>query len=248
MTSIPVAPVDYILGRDVLLVPATDGSARLLDLGGEFYAIGQVGATMLAETLARGPQAAALAIAERFGVAIDRVESDLQLFLKQLQDKGLLQRGPAPAARRGGKVLPYVVILFTLRILQHGVRSLRVKAWILLALARLCFSVFGWTRTVAALQRCLPAANAAVTPEQHGAVTMVDQAVRRAAAGHLLRVECKERALGCWALLRSSGVAADLVIGIHLFPLTGHCWCEAGPWTLSDDQARCDGYQPVLRY
>jgi hypothetical protein len=59
---------------------------------------------------------------------------------------------------------------------------------------------------------------------------------------------CKERALCCWALARAAGLAATLVVGLQLFPLAGHCWCEVGSWTLSDDRARCDLYTPVIRY
>jgi Transglutaminase-like superfamily len=77
---------------------------------------------------------------------------------------------------------------------------------------------------------------------------MIDTAVRQAAARHILKVECKERALCCWVLARRAGVPAQLVVGICLFPLEGHCWCECGEWIFSDDRDRCASYHPVITY
>ena len=79
-------------------------------------------------------------------------------------------------------------------------------------------------------------------------VRALDDALRQTAAGHLLVMACKERALSCWALLRWAGAPAALVVGLDLFPLTGHCWCEVGSRIVTDFEDRCASYMPVARY
>ena len=79
-------------------------------------------------------------------------------------------------------------------------------------------------------------------------VQTIDAAVRGAASRHAFSVECKERSLSCWSLARAAGLPATVVLGINLFPVAGHCWCESGPWTLSDYEDRCQNFTPVVRY
>jgi hypothetical protein len=118
-----------------------------------------------------------------------------------------------------------------------------------LPLARLCVRVFGWTRTVAVWQQCQRAGSGTVGEEEADKIVKaVDEAVSRAAAKYPFQVACKERALCCWALVGSTGVPATLVVGINLFPLCAHCWCESGLWTPGDDPDHCKRYVPVVRY
>jgi len=49
-------------------------------------------------------------------------------------------------------------------------------------------------------------------------------------------------------LLRSAGVPAKLVVGLDLYPLAGHCWCEVGQHAFSDFPDRCESFTPVIRY
>jgi hypothetical protein len=75
----------------------------------------------------------------------------------------------------------------------------------------------------------------------------IDAFSRSMAASHPLPVECKERALATWALARISGVPAELVVGVHPFPLEGHCWCAYDGAVYSDDSERCAQFEPVWR-
>jgi len=118
-----------------------------------------------------------------------------------------------------------------------------------LALARLSFALFGWTRTVSVWQE----AHAHFAPRQADVrdaetIRALDKIVRAAAASHPIPVACKERGLCAWSLARAAGLHANLVIGIDLFPMAGHCWCEVGTQTLGDDQGRCDHFTPVGRW
>jgi hypothetical protein len=116
-------------------------------------------------------------------------------------------------------------------------------------LAHLSFALFGWSRAVALWQE----AHARFPARQPGerdaeSIQALGTAVRAAAASHPIRVACKERALCAWSLARAAGLSATLVVGIDLFPIAGHCWCEVGAQPLGDDRDRCDRFTPVARW
>ncbi len=240
----------YVLAPDVILVTVEDGSARLLDMAGSFHAVPEVGARMLKETLAHGPDAAAAHIAQDYGVVPRQVRDDLAVFLRDLEDKGLVCSARSRGSRRRrGFGLASLVLTPALRAL-HRVRSSKTKSRALLALARFSFALFGWTRTIAVWQEAHAGFPARPAGESNAeTLKAVDTAVREAAAGHPVAVACKERALTAWSLARAAGLDASVVVGIALFPIVGHCWCEAGAQTLGDGSARdhhC--YTPVARW
>ena len=118
-----------------------------------------------------------------------------------------------------------------------------------MTLAFLSIHLFGWPRTIAIWHHYLQKhAPGRAIRELEQSAQDIDKIVRTVAACHLLHVECKERALSCWWLLYSVGFSAKLVLGVSLFPLGCHCWCEAGQFVFSDDQDRCEEFIPVLSY
>jgi hypothetical protein len=246
-SSSPPVAADFCLPPDVLFVTVHDGSARLLDMAGRFHAVPAVGALMLRETLARGTAAAVNQIAEEYGVDAGQVQQDLDVFLRELEGQGLLC---SRRNRQGWRVaninLARLLLRPALSWIHRAIRGREAKARALLGLARTSFALFGWTRTIAVWKEAhAHFASRQARESEEQTVRAVDQAVRIAAAGHLFAPECKERGLSCWALARAAGFDAALVVGIDLFPLAGHCWCEVGPWTLSDDPDRCANYTPV---
>jgi hypothetical protein len=109
--------------------------------------------------------------------------------------------------------------------------------------------MLGWPRTIAIWRRLFPVRPLErLAPAAEALAHAIDDAVCTAAAWNPFGVACKERALSCWALARGAGLPATLVIGVELFPFSGHCWCEAGPWVLSDHAENCVPYLPILRY
>ncbi len=234
------------LKPDVILMPVEDGSARLLDLGGQFYAVSAIAAEMIGTASRHGPRAAAATVAARYGVDIERTQRDMTSLVRFLRQQGLLRRtGPDQTA----SLLTSALLAPLLCLVLHSPIARELKAWLLLGLAKLSFRLFGWTRTVASCRRhSRLVTRRAGDPAEPDIIGAVDRAVRAAASGHLLTVECKERALCCWALLRTAGMPAELVVGINLFPLEGHCWCEANHQLLSDYPDRCATFSPVIRY
>jgi hypothetical protein len=243
------AGVEYVLARDVVFVLAPDGSGRLLNLAGKFHAISASAAGMLQLTLERGRAAAVAAVAARYEVSTPQVQEDLDGFLRELERQGLIiSFGARRYLPRAGAALAALVLGAALHCLYRGPRYLKARVWWLLTLARLSFRIFGWPHTIAAWQdyhRQVAPPKAAPFAEPD--LGTIDEAVREVSAKHLFRTECKERGLACWSLLRAAGRPAKLVVGINLFPLEGHCWCQCGS-RVFDYGDRCERFTPVLEY
>jgi Transglutaminase-like superfamily len=239
----------YSLPPDVILLTVEDGSARLLDMAGGFYAVPAVGARLLQETLTDGADAAAAQVASHYGVARHQVQDDLTAFLLDLERQGLLCTQSNPWQRRRGSV---ALARLLLRPSLHGVhrllRSPQTKARIMLALARLSFRLFGWTRTVAVWQEVHTHFPVQQASERDAETIQALQRAVLAAAAHPLAVACKERALCSWSLARAAGLHATLVVGVDLFPIAGHCWCEVGTQPLGDNREHYDRFTPVGRW
>ncbi len=240
----------YLLSPDVIFVTVDDGSARLLDMAGDFHAVPAIGARMLQETLANGADAAVTRIAEDYGVARQQVQDDLAVFLGELEKQGLLYNERRRRGRPGGASgLARLLLQPWLHGAHRLLRSPEAKARVLLALARLSFALFGWSRTVAVWQGMHARFPVRQAGEQEaGMIEALDRAVRAAVASHTVSVACKERALCSWSLARAAGLDASIIVGVFLFPIAGHCWCEVGTQTLGDDRDRCDEFTPVARW
>ena len=239
-----------LLAPDVILLLIQDGTARLLDVGGNFYAISQVGASMLQEALRGDTTTVAHKIATAYEADPQHIQNDLNIFLCDLEEKHLIERPDRTSHLFQFKRTMLPLVFFPLLGFIHASSvSVKTKMWILLTLAYVSFRLFGWPDTVRAWQHYYQKhAKKATTSGSEMAVKAADEAVRAIAANHLLATECKERALCCWAFLRSVGLPAKLVVGINLFPLTSHCWCEFEQTILSDDKDRCERFTPVLNY
>jgi hypothetical protein len=242
-------PAKYMLAGGVVFLPVDDGSARLLDLDGSFYALSASGTEMLEGTLVDGVETTIARIAARYEVSAHKVRSDLESLLGKLKDKRLIQDcGGRDGCRRRSALWPALTILPALRMLDVLRVKPKIKPTLLLVVARACLAMFGWARSVAIWQKAIRPAQAAVAQSQQDEIiSRVDDSIRRAAA-RLALSTCKERALCAWYILRSMGIPAALVVGVQLYPLAGHCWCQAGTRILTDFRDRCETYLPVVRY
>jgi hypothetical protein len=248
--NIFAANSDYMLVSSSILLLVDDGSARLLDLGGTFFAMNPTGAAMLFETLRAGFATAARRVAAEYHSELEQVRIDLRAFLGHLERNRLIYRaGADPGARRRAGLLARHAIRPHLYCIDHWIQSVPGKARALLALAYLSIRLFGWPRTVEAWQDYHQRNLArSLLPTVKHVTTVVDDAVRSMAACHLFNVECKERALSCWSLLRSAGLSPKLVVGVDLYPFASHCWCQLDEMVLSDYEDRCNNYAPVWTY
>ncbi len=240
--------VQYMLARDVVLVAAEDGSARLLDMDGAFFVLSAIASEMLQDTLAHGAEETVVRIATRYSESSDQVQLDLNRLLNELRRRGLIDEGSAALPRhRLRRMLAAVCIGPPLRLLGLIAPLGGISTSILLIFARACFMLFGWGSTVSAWTSVLPRRLSLSTRDQQYLIDRIDENIRDA-SGKIPFLACKERALCCWYLLNLNRVSATLVVGIQLYPLSGHCWCQVGRQILTDVPGRCSLFDPVVRY
>ena len=91
----------YRLCQSVVLLPIADGTARLFDLQGQFFALSEVAAQMLRDTLELGPDGAAESVARRWAVDVDVVKTDLEKFWPTCCGRGCWCRPTSPPVRLG---------------------------------------------------------------------------------------------------------------------------------------------------
>jgi Transglutaminase-like superfamily len=225
------------LGPDVLLVRAPDGSGRLLDLGGSFYALDPIAVELLWDVARRGRAETVRAAARRYRVPEQRVAADLDELLAALPP-GVGTAEVAPGGGRGDRLA-----VAGLSLLAH-LRPARARIWVRLAAARICFATVGWSRTLR-WWTALPA-----PPRTDGRTPAeVDVRVRRAATGSVLGHTCKERAVVSLAEARSAGLGAAVVLGISFYPLATHSWCVLDDGVVLGDLADvCTAFEPVARH
>jgi hypothetical protein len=235
---------EWALAAETAFVLLEDGSGRILNLEGSFYALTPTAARMLSEALSLDTAQAAQHIVDTYGIAPGRARGDLTSFLDGLHSQKLIQRN-YPALTRGGANPSR----WLLRIMKYNdllSRSTESRCWALLALAYIAIRRIGWPRTVATFRAFHEAAATDSVPAP--SVEAIAAVVRSVTAGHLLPVNCKERSLTCWSLLKATGRSARLVIGVDFYPFASHCWCETDGNVVADFADRCEMYRPVFIY
>lgn len=205
---------------------------------------------MLSVTLREGIASAVQSIASTYNADVASIERDLHTFLADLETKRLVFHSerplssPQPRARLAALLLPPLF-----RCIHSWPTSLKMKVWVLLTLAYLSIRLFDWPTTVIVWQRCLRSTVSYPNPSIGDvSMEMIEDTVRTAISRYPCQIACKERALCCWYLLRSARFPAKLVVGVNLFPLGSHCWCEFGPTPFCDEKDKCQQFTPVLSY
>jgi hypothetical protein len=234
--------LDYSLGEAVFFLRAPDGSGRLLDLAGSFFATNAVGADLLEAACRSGEANAIATIAREYDVPTEQVRADFETYVSSLVARRLLRRADADPRHRAEFSKAFIRAAVR-ALLRRKVTPFTIRA--LLGLARLSLMSLGWH---AGAHLWLQVSKEVKISSQFDTADELADAVRAAAATHWIRVECKERALCCWALLQAAGHKPTLVVGITLFPLGGHCWCTLDDRVIGDDEDRCARYAPLKRY
>lgn len=235
---------EFRLAADVIFARLEDGTARLFDMSGSFYALSESAACLVEDALRMPVQDAAAAVAEEFGAESLEVERDLHELLDDLRRRGSLRPAAEPSKARGRRRWAGALLHPLLRGLLAAPLSLRVKARLLLALAFFSHRWCGWTTTIVTWRK----ASAFEHPKDPAGaqIEAVSHCVREQAGRSWLNVECKEISLCSWALLRRLGVRPELFVGVELYPFGAHAWCEAGGTVMADTPDRCLRYTPVL--
>ena len=244
----------YSLSKNVVLLMVKDGTARLLDLEGGFYATTVTGARILETALQQDAELACQTLAAEFRIDARKIKADMDSFLLTLQRKRLLvtPHSKQPQRRSAKKICSWLMVPILYIANRAFRKSPKKRAGTLLTLAYVSTRLFGWTNTIGIWKRF------SITDSQVQNVKPLDDACRwsdleatvmRAIASHPFNINCKERALCSWALARSAGFSSRIVLGVDLFPAAIHCWCESGSRIMADRyEGKCDRYTPVLIY
>jgi hypothetical protein len=234
-----------VLPPDVIVLPARDGSMRLLDLRGNFFALDAAHGRVLRALIEGGIEHAAAVIAHEQSLDLAIAREDAIVFAAELKRAQLLQTGTgsgAGCARRGALFLRTMATALTGPMTEPARFGRRLLPLVKLVLA--------WTSWEDAVEVCASIVRRRSSAKLTGRTTLseLDHLVRRLTARHPLRAECKERALLFWTMAHQLGFTIDLVVGVRLYPFEGHCWCEHTGDFLSDEADRCRLFQPVRRY
>lgn len=238
------------LAADTVFLGVDDGSGRLLALDGDFYALCATSADMLRQLLEQPMEAVLPVLYHTYDAPEDRIRNDLNDLVGHLHQQGLVTLRSSPlTCQEKKRVNPWPLLGPLLRVLWKRPVDCRDLVWGVLALSRIACRLWGWSSSVTCWQRFL-SRNPSAHPQKSAVdrAAAIDSSVRSGAARHLFGMGCKERALACWFLLHRSHVSAQLVLGVNLYPLSSHCWCEWQGRIYGDDPERCERYEAILRY
>jgi Transglutaminase-like superfamily len=238
--------MEFRLAPGVVLVTVTDGSSRLLDFGGSFYGLSAVGTELLTLTLKKGCNDAVQAVSEAWSVAESQVSRDLTLLLNNLHQRRLISTTASPASTRDRSVLGTFVATCLSAAISFFTTDNQI--WLILLTAFASLRLLGWNRTLCVWTQFVASRQESECFGDSLSDVQIDTLTRDVASRHLLRTECKERSLTFWLLMRLRGRPAELVVGLDLYPLASHCWCEIGTKIYTDFDDSCRRYTPILRY
>ncbi|MBU7586354.1 MAG: lasso peptide biosynthesis B2 protein [Nostoc sp. TH1S01] len=253
----------YSLNRDVFLF-LQDGIAQILDFKhGQFYGLDAIATLMLSLVLEKGVEETVNELTTIYDVTEENVRSDLNILLQELKQKKLLVTNV-----KSFNFLLYLIqyqlkvinkiLLLLFKTVSAIFRNLfnpeptpnRLTVELLLSLSWLSFRLLGWSRTLSLWQHWHRAVLPTDTTGTTDIIENVDRMVRETAASKLfLPMVCKERALVGYHLLRTFyALPATLVIGIDRYPFQVHAWVECNGLVVTDEQAHCQPFMPVVRY
>lgn len=241
---------EYQLSPNVLLLRLPDGTGQLLDLEGEFHALSNTAVEMLHDILDGDTTSAANKSALRYSVPLSMVRGDLDSFLRDLTERGLIRRSHETSrpARRRSTILSRIV-LTSLRATHARTSSINMRMAALMTLSYVSVRMLGWPQAVATWQACYRErpTSADTASDRRRLADFIGETTRRFRAHYPLPLDCKDQALCSWALLRDQGLRPTLVVGVA-YPVAFHCWCELDGVFVGDDEYTCQNYTPVARY
>jgi hypothetical protein len=167
---------------------------------------------------------------QQYDVDPDRLQSDLQAFLHEMQHKGFLVPVSRPASRE--TVLSSCYLLpHMLRLLARFNRLTRVPffEWVE-AFWMLCYVQHHlFSRGLASMIDAWNACSVSYTlSHEKRSVEHLARLVQSAARWQRFQAACLHQCLALGLLLRFRGIHAELMIGVTTFPFMAHAWLTNG--------------------
>jgi hypothetical protein len=236
------ADPEFAMGEFACLIDLDDARAILFDLSGSCVVVDHVASFMINAVLSTNFDRALQNCAARFDAAGELVRSDLTKLVSDLQKAGLIR----PCGKRAGCIAPVILINGAAALIGAVMKSRRFRISTLLTFFFFGIRILGLPILILACRDYSEKHRRRGTSEQ--SLDAIDEAVRNSAAGHLLGISCKERALTSWALTVDCDLPSRLIFGIQLFPFSAHCWLSIGSRTIGDAADRSDQFTPVLTF
>ena len=239
--------IRYQLHPDVVWIARPDGSACLMHMNANVCAIDAEAAALLTSIIEVGSEHSASDLAARYVIDKAEARGQVQDFITDLHKQRLIQplqqrKFSRENARDLAARALVPVVIRLLKILRP-----RNKVKGLLWTARWAVLQFGWATAVRAWEHVYPQPALGSTTAV-GMLEAIDHEVRQATSRSLIGLDCKERSLVSLALVRESGIAAQLVVGFAHDPMQGHVWVEAAGQVVGDDPEHPLSFEPVVRY
>ena len=232
----------HVLAPDTALAIAETANGNLVDLNGAILALTPVAAEMVVRRLETGRQATIEAMARAYDAPASRIGADLDQLWNDLIRRGLIVAADQAKARpRAGRARIFAWMTDYAMSLPL---PFSLRAGLMLAFARLSCARCGLAATAEAWRHRFGTGGRTDADDVAAEATIIHTVATR----HWIRVDCKERALTCWAVARRQGIDATISIGLRSFPLGGHAWCRVGDRIIGDDAQICASHQTLIEY
>lgn len=245
----------FCVAGEVCFSPATDDGCIILDVRQDsILSLNSTGALMFAKLAAseKGMTRAELlaAIAEEFAdVPLARLEAAVDRLLNQLTERNVIEtsvtRGPSRAWARNKVSAVCVVCLKAVIKPLLWVKARTTAALILLTSMDAMLKVGGFNTLHDVVKRwkLRQLSSDATETIADGCAT-----VEKACIWHPKEKLCLQRSAVATCLLRSLGVPAEMVIGVHKMPFYGHSWVEVDGTVVNDHKNVQTFFSVISRY
>ncbi len=237
-------PTRLNIASAVCFSPATEDGCIVLNVEqGTILSLNDTGSLIFSklaasETGLTRSQLIELATADFEGVEKFRLESAVDELMRQLKEKRALQAQETNLSRYTWELsdwLSRIVARCTsdfLKLLTF-VNAYTLAALLLLLAADTILKFGGFSSLHRIVGRWLLVVNNRVDAEM---IATACKAVNRACTWHPKQALCLQRAAVAVCLLRSLGVPAEMIIGVHKMPFYGHAWAEVEGRVINDHQ------------
>jgi hypothetical protein len=236
--------ISYSIAREICFSPATDDGCIILNIARDsILSLNNTGAFIFAKLAASktGVTRAQLVedVASEFhDVELHVIEAAVDNLLVQLDEKGVLDEAapattPLVAAARMRLTQYTTECLRGLLLVLLRVRARTAAAVVMLSAADALLKFAGFSALYAAVGRWKLGQN---SPHDSQLITTACDSVERACVWHPKQKLCLQRSAAVTCLLRSFGVPAKMVVGVHKMPFYGHSWVEVNGAVVNDHQ------------
>jgi Transglutaminase-like superfamily/Coenzyme PQQ synthesis protein D (PqqD) len=237
-------PTRLSIASGVCFSPATEDGCIVLNVEeGTILSLNDTGALMFAKLAARETGLTRDEFVEAVSCEFEdvdrsRIESAIDNLFRQLDEKRILQR-QRPGFRLYGRWLRGKLVQGVAVCIRAVVKPLLIiKAYtpaavLLLTIADAILKIDGFSSLHRTVKKWKLAVNKSSDAEMivKGCAT-----VDRACTWHPKQELCLQRSAVAACLLRSLGVPAEMVIGVHKMPFYGHAWVEVGGTVVNDHE------------